>query len=68
MEQNNIEARQIFYPMNLMPPYKKYIKNKQKFPISTKLFNSSLSLPSAYDVTKKDVVMISKILKKFSHY
>jgi perosamine synthetase len=68
MEQNNIEARQIFYPMNLMPPYKKYIKNKQKFPVSTMLFNSSLSLPSAYDVSKKDVTKISKILKKFSLY
>ena len=66
MEKNNIEARQIFFPMNLMPPYKKYLKNNQKFPISNKVFNSSISLPSAYDVNKKDVTKITNLLKRYS--
>ncbi len=66
MEKNNIEARQIFFPMNLMPPYKKYLKNNQKFPISNKVFNSSISLPSAYDVNKKDVTKITNLLRRYS--
>ena len=60
-----IEARQIFYPMHLMKPYKKYINKKDKFPISLKLFDSSISLPSAYDVKKSDILKIYKYLSKF---
>ena len=64
---NKIEARPIFYPMHLMPPYKKFIKKKNKFPVSLKLFNSSISLPSAFDVTKKDIKKIFELLKSFDN-
>jgi len=62
-----IEARQIFYPMHLMKPYKKYINKKDKFPVSLKLFNNSISLPSAYDVKKNDILKIYKYLSKFKN-
>ena len=62
-----IEARQIFYPMHLMKPYKKFINKKDKFPVSLKLFNTSISLPSAYDVKKSDVSKIYNYLSKFKN-
>ena len=65
MQENGIEARPIFYPMNMMKPYQKYISKKEKFPISEKLFNSSISLPSAYDVKLKEIIIISNFLNKF---
>ena len=45
--------------MNMMKAYKRYINKKEKFPVSENLFNSSISLPSAYDVNKNDISMIS---------
>ena len=65
--ENGIEARPIFYPMNMMKPYKRYINKKEKFPVSENLFNSSISLPSAYDVNKNDINMISNFLKNFQN-
>ena len=62
-----IEARQIFFPMNLMKPYQKYLNKKDKFPVSLKLFNNSISLPSAYDVKKSDINKIYKFLSKFKN-
>ena len=67
MQENGIEARPIFYPMNMMKPYQKYISKKEKFPISEKLFNSSISLPSAYDVKLKEINIISNFLNKFQN-
>ena len=67
MQENGIEARPIFYPMNMMKPYQKYISKKEKFPISEKLFNSSISLPSAYDVKLKEIIIISNFLNKFQN-
>ena len=62
-----IEARQIFFPMHLMKPYKKYLNKKDKFPVSLKLFNTSISLPSAYDVKKSDILKIYNYLSKFKN-
>ena len=62
-----IEARQIFFPMSLMRPYKKYLNKNDKFPVSLKLFNHSISLPSAYDVKKSDILKIYEYLSKFKN-
>ncbi len=65
MQENGIEARPIFYPMSMMKPYKRYINKKDKFPVSEDLFKSSISLPSAYDVNKNDISLISNFLNNF---
>jgi perosamine synthetase len=67
MQSSGIEARPIFYPMNMMNPYQKYIKKNEKFPVSELLFNSSISLPSAYDVKLKDITIVSNFLKNFKN-
>ena len=43
------------------------IVKKDKFPVSLKLFNNSISLPSAYDVKKYDILKIYKYLSKFKN-
>jgi len=53
--------------MNMMNPYQKYIKKNEKFPVSELLFNSSISLPSAYDVKLKDITIVSNFLKNFKN-
>lgn len=67
MQSSGIEARPVFFPMNLMKPYKKYLKKNETFPVSQKLFKSSISLPSAYDVALSDIITIGNFLKKFQN-
>ena len=65
MNFRGIETRPIFYPMNFMKPFKKYLNKIDKFPISKKLFETSISLPSAYDVKKNDVIKVGNFLKNY---
>ena len=65
MNLRKIEARPIFFPMNMMPPYKKYLKKNEKFEVSKNLFESSISLPSAYDIDEKKILEVSKFLNSF---
>ena len=65
MNSRGIETRPIFYPMNFMKPFKKYLNKRDKFPISKKLFETSISLPSAYDVKKNDVIKVRNFLKNY---
>jgi len=67
MQRLGIEARPVFFPMNLMKPYKKYLKKNETFPNSQQLFKSSISLPSAFDVTLSDINIIGNFLKKFQN-
>ena len=64
---NNIETRDIFYPINKQPCYKNknLIKNLDtKFPISEKIYKKGLSLPSSYELKKNEQdYIISKIFK-----
>jgi len=66
LEKNKIQTRDIFYPINLQPCFKnsKVIKNiNGNFPISNKIYNNGLSLPSSYSLNdKKLIYIIKKIL------
>lgn len=65
MNSRGIETRPIFYPMNFMKPFKKYLRKNDQFPISKKLFETSISLPSAYDVKKNDVIKVRNFFKNY---
>ena len=57
-----IETRPMFYPLSDMKIYKKYLKGSS---INSKNISySSLSLPTYPTLTKKEIVYISKNLKK----
>ncbi len=68
LQKNNIQTRDIFLPLNYQPCYKKrnIIKNiNENFPISKKIFNTGLSLPSSYNLKNSELKFIIKKIRKF---
>ena len=65
MNLNGIEARPVFYSMHLMPIYKKYVKKNYSLLNSKALSNAGISLPSAYDISEKDIIRIKIFLQNF---
>lgn len=63
-----IQTREAFYPLNLQPCYKKtnIVKNKnKKFSVSKKIYDTCLSLPSSYNLSKREQDLVIKNIKKF---
>ena len=61
LNNHGIGVRTTFMPMHKQPVY----KIKKKFPISQKLYDSGICLPSAPTLKKKDVKFISNTIEKF---
>tara|TARA_Y100000590_G_scaffold346710_1_gene397075 strand:- start:7077 stop:8222 length:1146 start_codon:yes stop_codon:yes gene_type:complete len=64
---HNIDTRPFFYPISSMPPYKKYVKNKNISdinPVSYKLSSYGISFPSAAIITEQQVDFICEIFNK----
>lgn len=64
-KKHNIELRPIWYPVN----EQKYCKDFQSFEVkNTKLLHSkSFCLPSSVSLTKKNIIKILKLLKKYEN-
>ena len=58
-----IETRRVFYPLNEMPPYKKY-KCSKSSSNSQWIAKQGISLPSSVNLQKQDIIYIVKCLKK----
>jgi len=56
----NIETRPMFFPLNIMPPYKNCKKNEQKF--SNKISQKGLSLPTFEGLSKSQIDFICNSL------
>ena len=68
LNKNNIQTRDMFLPLNKQPCFNnlKNIKNsKKKFPISEKIYNHCISLPSSYDLSEKQLLYIVNKIKVF---
>ncbi len=68
LSKNKVQTRDIFFPLNMQPCYKKnkLIKNlKDRFPISNKIFNTGLSLPSSYELKNSEIKFVIKKIKDF---
>ena len=63
LKTKKIETRPGFYPINTMPMYKKY--NKQKFKISKQLGEKIICFPSYPNLNKKELNFICGTIKKF---
>ncbi len=62
LKQKKIETRPGFYPISLMKPFTKYSKEKCKN--SLKLSDSTICLPTSYNITfKQQKYIIKKLLK-----
>ena len=68
LDKNNIQTRNMFLPLNKQPCFNnlKNIKNlKTKFPISEKIYNHCISLPSSYNLNKNQLLYIVNKIKIF---
>ena len=52
---NGIEARNCFYPVHLMKPYKKYFSKKNNLDVSIKISKSIIALPSSVNLGDKEI-------------
>ena len=60
---NGIEARNCFYPVNKMSPYKKYHLKKNNLNVSIGLSKSIIALPSSVNLGDKEIKDICSNLK-----
>jgi len=61
---NGIEARPIFYPLHVMPPYEKYGIGK-RYPNSNFISNNGISLPTHTFMDEETVAYICQTVKRF---
>ena len=68
---NGIEARNCFYPVHLMEPYRKYYSKKNDLQNSIKLSKSIIALPSSVNLGDKEIKNIcanlNNVLKKIDN-
>jgi len=66
LRNNNVQTRDFFYPLNMQPCYKNMATTD--FPISKKIYYEGISLPSSYNLTKKQQTdIINLICEYFKH-
>ena len=59
LKSKNIDSRPYFYPLSDMPMY-----DECDTPITHKVYQIGLNLPSYFDITKEQVVFICSTLKE----
>ena len=62
LKAHGIEARPIFFPLDRMPPYKKYVGAGSQYPVSDWLSSCGISLPSSVTITQDEISRVSKCL------
>jgi perosamine synthetase len=60
-KQNNIDARVFFYPLSMMPMFKKVKENI----ISYDIYNRAINLPSYNDITSSEMERVAKVITDF---
>jgi perosamine synthetase len=59
-----IETRPVFFPINIMPPYEQFA-NGLDFPISDRVSNSGISLPSSTNISNEELKFICNSIADF---
>jgi len=59
LEENGVETRPFFYPIGDMPPY----ETSESFPVSKKLSEKGINLPSSVKLDEQDIRKIAEIIK-----
>ena len=71
LKRKRIEVRDVFYPLNMQKcvDNQNFIKNaKSSFPVSHKMYKTTLCLPSSASMTKKDLRTVCDKIKSFYGY
>ena len=64
LKDNLIETRPMFYPIHLMPPYIRYVKEDSIFSVSEDIANRGISLPTGTHLSKNDILKISNLIQE----
>lgn len=69
LNKKGVQTRRVFYPINLQTCYlknKKFFKNlNSNFDVSLKVYHKVISLPSAYDLSFKNIKFISNLINSY---
>lgn len=67
LENYNIQTRDFFYPLNKQPCYQDsdFIDSSADLPVSEKIYNCGVSLPSSYNINKKQLGQVCEAVNKF---
>jgi len=67
LSEHKIQTRDFFYPLNLQPCYKNsdLINVDVDLPVSERVFRRGVSLPSSYNITKKQLAYICQVINNF---
>lgn len=63
LQKNGIEARKIFYPLDIMPPYEGF--SRKELPVSNSISKSGISLPTSFNMSEVDITHIIDKLSEF---
>jgi len=61
LAEKGVETRRFFYPLHMMPPYRKYVKNCT-FHVAERLSSCGINLPSSVKLTKDDIEKIIQVI------
>jgi len=61
LAQKGIETRPFFYPLHIMPPYKRYAINCH-LPVAEKLSSSRINLPSSVKLKEEEIHKIAQLI------
>jgi perosamine synthetase len=62
LQERGIETRPIFYPMHILPPYRRSAKGR-RFPVADRISAQGISLPTWAGLKQDDVAFICETLK-----
>ncbi|MBV8536002.1 MAG: aminotransferase class I/II-fold pyridoxal phosphate-dependent enzyme [Alphaproteobacteria bacterium] len=63
LDKAGIETRPLFYPLHVMPPYRAFAGNRS-FPVTDKLSDGGISLPSAVTLGAAETAYISGVIER----
>ena len=63
LAEQGIDTRCVFYPLHQMPPYQRYVRPGQEFPVSDRLSARGLSLPSATTLRQDQIERVCATLR-----
>jgi len=66
LSKNHIDTRDFFMSVAEQPCFIDIFKRKHLTPISNQLWKKGLYLPSSYDISKKEIVKICSLIRKYS--
>ncbi len=62
LKANGIDTKPLFYPIHIMPPYKREGLN---FPVAESISKKGVSLPSGVKLKQKDIKLICEVIKNY---